>query len=218
MKTCPIEPEAVLIDLDGTLADSLTAMRDVYQMFLGEFHIQGTDTEFASLNGPPLAEVVRRLMVAHQLTHDAKWLTKRYSEIVDRVYDGVSPSIGARQLLAVAKKHDCRVAIVTSNSSNRTSSWLSRVGLAEFVDFIIAGEQVKYGKPDPEPYSLAIRMVNGPVERMIAIEDSTQGAASAVGAGLYTYLVTPHCSESSAVSKAIQVSSLGQITVDVWGP
>jgi HAD superfamily hydrolase (TIGR01509 family) len=216
LKTCPTNPAAILIDLDGTLADSLSVMREAYQRFLGDFQVCGTDNEFSSLNGPPLVEVVRRLKAAHALPYDADTLATKYFEIIDELYRRVSPSIGATQLLSAAKAHDCRVAIVTSNSYERTSSWLARVGLTGFVDFIVSGDQVKYGKPDPEPYLLASRKVDCPVNRIIAIEDSIQGATSAIGAGLYTYLLTPVCNEPNAHEGAVQAFSLQQIAIDVW--
>ena len=187
MKTCPIDPLALLIDLDGTLADSLSVMREAYQVFLDDFQVCGTDAEFASLNGPPLKEVVRRLKVTHGLTHEVEQLTARYFEIIDRLYGDVSPTHGARQLLSTAQSQNCRVAVVTSNSSERTSAWLSRVGLTGFVDFIVSGEQVKYGKPDPEPYLLASQIVDCPVDRIVAIEDS------------------------------VPVLSLEHIAIDLWG-
>lgn len=217
MKTCPINPAAILIDLDGTLADSLSVMREAYQLFLDDFQVRGTDDEFASLNGPPLIEVVRRLKVAHGLPHDEETLAKRYFGIIDQLYSGVSPAHGARQLLSTAQARNCRVAVVTSNSSERTSSWLARVGLTEYVDFIVSGEQVKYGKPDPEPYLLASRKVGCPVDRVIAIEDSAQGATSAIGAGLYTYLLTPACKAPFAHEGAVPVLSLEHIADDLWG-
>lgn len=192
-------------------------MREAYQRFLNDFQICGTDNEFSSLNGPPLVEVVRRLMLAHSLPYDADTLATKYFGIIDQLYSGVSPAHGARQLLLTAKSQGCLVSVVTSNSANRTSTWLTRVGLAQFVDFIISGEQVKYGKPDPEPYLLASRKVGYPVDRIIAIEDSIQGATSAIGAGLYTYLLTSVCNEPIACEGAVQALSLEQITVDVWG-
>ena len=106
---------------------------------------------------------------------------------------------------------------MTSNSSERTSAWLSRVGLTGFVDFIVSGEQVKYGKPDPEPYLLASQIVDCPVDRIIAIEDSVQGATSAIGAGLYTYLLTPACKAPFAHEGAVPVLSLEHIADDLWG-
>ncbi len=218
MKTCPINPAAILIDLDGTLADSLSVMREAYQLFLDDFQVRGTDDEFASLNGPPLIEVVRRLKVGHGLPHDADSLTAKYFGIIDQLYSSVSPAHGARQLLSTAKLRGCRVSVVTSNSSDRTSTWLARVDLAQFVDFIISGEQVKYGKPDPEPYFLASRKLDCPVDRIIAIEDSVQGATSAIGAGLYTYLLSPACKAPIAHEGAVPALSLEQIAVDVWPP
>ena len=217
MKTCPIDPLALLIDLDGTLADSLSVMREAYQVFLDDFQVCGTDSEFASLNGPPLKEVVRRLKVTHGLTHEVEQLTARYFEIIDQLYGDVSPTYGAGQLLSTAQAQNCRVAVVTSNSFERTSAWLERVGLTGFVDFIISGDQVKYGKPDPEPYLLASRKVDCPVDRIIAIEDSVQGATSAIGAGLYTYLLSPAGKESFAHEGAVPVLSLEHIAIDLWG-
>ena len=217
MKTCPINPAAILIDLDGTLADSLSVMREAYQLFLDDFQVCGTDDEFSSLNGPPLVEVVRRLKVAHGLPDDEATLATKYFGIIDQLYTGVSPAHGARQLLSTAQARNCHVAVVTSNSSERTSSWLARVGLMGYVDFIISGEQVKYGKPDPEPYLLGSRRADCPIDKIIAIEDSIQGATSAIGAGLYTYLVTPICKESVAHIGTVSAPSLEQIAIDVWG-
>lgn len=217
MKTCPTNPAAILIDLDGTLADSLSVMREAYQSFLGDFQVCGTDDEFSSLNGPPLIEVVRRLKVTHGLPHDEATLATKYFGIIDELYRSVSPAHGARELLSAAKARSCRVAIVTSNSYERTSSWLARVGLSGFVDFIVSGEQVKFGKPDPEPYLLATRLVNSSIDRIIAIEDSIQGAASAVGAGLYTYLVSPLRKEPDSDRAAVPAQSLEQVAINVWG-
>jgi HAD superfamily hydrolase (TIGR01509 family) len=218
LKTCPINPAAIFIDLDGTLADSLSVMREAYQLFLDDFQVYGTDDEFASLNGPPLIEVVRRLKVGHDLPHDEDTLAKRYFGIIDQLYISVSPAHGAKQLLAAAQAQDCRVAVVTSNSAERTNKWLAHVHLTRFVDFIISGEQVRYGKPDPEPYLLASRMVDCSPDRIIAIEDSIQGAKSAIGAGLYTYLlVTPVCHELIAHKGAVPALSLEKIAIDIWG-
>jgi len=156
-------------------------------------------------------------LATHGLTHEVEQLTARYFEIIDRLYGDVSPTHGARQLLSTAQSQNCRVAVVTSNSSERTSAWLSRVGLTGFVDFIVSGEQVKYGKPDPEPYLLASQIVDCPVDRIIAIEDSVQGATSAIGAGLYTYLLTPACKAPFAHEGAVPVLSLEHIADDLWG-
>jgi hypothetical protein len=91
LKTCPINPAAILIDLDGTLADSLLVMREAYRLFLDDFQVHGTDDEFSSLNGPPLVEVVRRLKVARWPWIDKLPAFTSFDELeVDRLETGLS--------------------------------------------------------------------------------------------------------------------------------
>lgn len=216
MTTSPTSPRAILIDLDGTLADSLSVMRVAYQQFLEGFQVQGTDDEFASLNGPPLHEVVRRLKANHSLAGDTAALTAKYFHIIDQLYDGVVPSLGARELLTKANEHGCRVCIVTSNSTKRTRAWLALVGLEQCVDFIVSGDEVTFGKPHPEPYLLATQRVDCPITGIVAVEDSIQGAESAIGAGLKTYLVTHLNKAPSVVIGVMPVRSLGCLVNDLW--
>lgn len=84
--TSPISPRAILIDLDGTLADSLSVMRIAYRRFLEQFQVEPTDAEFDSLNGPPLPEVIRRLKVSHALKDDEQLLLAGYYDIIDQAY------------------------------------------------------------------------------------------------------------------------------------
>jgi HAD superfamily hydrolase (TIGR01509 family) len=182
----PPEPKAILLDLDGTLADSLAVMRQSYELFLRTHGREPSDAEFESLNGPPLLEIVRRLKIAHALSDDAEALVSRYSDVVDRTYSRVEPSAGALELIEKAKVHHCTVGIVTSNTRRRTRAWLESVGLLNMVDFIVAGEDVKHGKPHPEPYRHACLKTACDPALIAAIEDSPQGAKSSLAAGLRT--------------------------------
>src|SRR5215475_8373713 len=136
---------ALFLDLDGTLADSLHVMRAAYAEFLRRFGRPADDSEFASLNGPPLAEVVRRLREAHGLPGDLDRLVAAYQSIVDGAYAGVAPTAGAPELLTAAKREGWIVGVVTSSSARRTRQWLQQTGLAGYVDFVVAGEDTSRG-------------------------------------------------------------------------
>lgn len=185
------KPAALLLDLDGTVANSLSVMKLVYRKFLKKFNATSTTEEFDSLNGPPLLEIVRRLKEAHGLPGSVKDLHDHYCALIDEAYAGVSPNSGAQILLQRAKVNDCRVGIVTSNSANRTWSWLKRVDLSEFVNFVVAGEDVIRGKPDPEPYRIAALRTERRLDQIAAVDDSPAGASSARDAGLRTFGLDP---------------------------
>ncbi len=185
----PTSRRALLLDLDGTLADSLSVMRLVYGCFLDGLGVAATDAEFARLNGPPLADVVRLLKEEHQLPQAADELLARYRDLIDQAYLQVAPAVGARPLLEQAKKLGYTIAVVTSNSASRTHKWLECVGLGCLVDVLIAGEDVACGKPEPDPYLLATLRTGCSAGASIAVEDSPQGARAARDAGLRTFVL-----------------------------
>jgi sugar-phosphatase len=103
------------------------------------------------------------------------------------------------------------VGIVTSNSTARTSSWLATVGFSHLIDFIVAGDEVKRGKPHPEPYLLAAERAACPQSSIVAVEDSVLGAQSAMRAGLRTYLLTDSGKAPAGVEGVIPIRDLSEI-------
>jgi len=184
-----INPKAILFDLDGTLADSLSVMKLSYRVFLKQLARVPTDEEFDSLNGPPLQEIINRLKYTHFLNESEDVLLKNYFDIIDQSYFSVKPRYGAISLLQKAKQKNCTIGIVTSNTRKRTQVWLETVSLAHMIDFIVSGDEVKQGKPHSEPYVIASKKTSYKLDQIVAIEDSQQGAQSAIGAGLKTLVI-----------------------------
>ncbi|MEK7245708.1 MAG: HAD family phosphatase, partial [Pseudomonadota bacterium] len=178
---------ALLLDLDGTLADSLGVMKVVYRRFMQEEGLTPTDAEFDRLNGPTLAEGVRILKHIHGMAAPEAELLARYQALVEEVYGSVPPSAGARALLEAAKVRGLTVGVVTSNGEARTRAWLARTGLDGLVDVVVGSESVARGKPAPDPYRLALKRAGVAAETALAVEDSPLGAKAARTAGIPTF-------------------------------
>jgi len=211
-----LRPRAIFIDLDGTLADSMFMMRAAYDTFLDRYHVVSTDAEFDRLNGPPLSEVVQQLKVAHSISEGEEELLTTYANILDQTYADVSPCLGASDLLKKAKDNSCIVAVVTSNSALRAHRWLQTTCLSPFVDFVVSGDEVQFGKPNPEPYLQACKRASCPSAEAIAIEDSLQGARSAVEAGLKTFVVTRELDPEIWPREVVAVDSLAELADRLW--
>ncbi len=179
----------LFLDFDGTLADSLHTLKEVYLTFLKDFGIEGTQAEFDILNGPPLNRVVEILKETHKLSGSADKLLKKYIQTMQGTYQNVIPSKGAKEVLEAARKNGWFVAVVTSNSGLLVKHWLQRADLGSNISLIIGVENVTEAKPAAEPYMKALSSLNCDAKNSYAVEDSQTGFQSARAAGIPTFLI-----------------------------
>jgi len=208
-------PNTILLDLDGTIADSLKLLKFSYKKFLNNLHLEASDTEFDSLNGPPITEVVSKLKKIYALKEDEHILIRNYFDIIDAAYMNVKPIHGASALLKKAHSRNCTVGVVTSNTKKRTISWLKKVNFYHMINFIVSSEDVINGKPNPEPYILAYKKSCSRIENIVVIEDSIQGASSAVDAGLRTLILTSE-NKKNWPDSVEPIKSLIQASKKIW--
>lgn len=183
----PNHLKALLIDMDGTIADTHVLLYSVYIAFLQDFDIEGTWEEFSLLMGPTLRTIVTKLKETYHLPDDIASLASRYQQQLHLQYEKGPPSFpGVREVLAYAKKWNLLNIIVTSASSSLVSLFLQNHLFTSLIDFIVTGDLVKQGKPDPALYLLALKMANIKASEAIAIEDSPAGVQSALTAGIPT--------------------------------
>lgn len=208
-------PRAILLDLDGTLAASLSVLRATYNRFLESLQRHPSESEFDSLNGPTLPNIVRRLRQTHALEQSEEILLDRYKAYVEEAYLDVRPTAGAPALLRAARDNRCIVGVVTSNTSAIAQSWLDTNNLSYAVDFLVASEDVVKGKPDPEPYLIAARLTACPLADISVVEDSLSGVCSSLAAGLETFVLT-HSSGEVWPQGVRLVGSFSDLTERFW--
>jgi beta-phosphoglucomutase-like phosphatase (HAD superfamily) len=78
-------------------------------------------------------------------------------------------------------------------------------------DAVVTGDEVAHGKPHPEPYRAAARLLGVEPSDCVAIEDSPTGVRSAVAAGVPTIAV-PHVVAVPEQPGAVHLDSLAGVT------
>jgi HAD superfamily hydrolase (TIGR01509 family) len=197
----------VLIDLDGTLADSLEVMRACYEQFLERRGAVGSAEEFDQLNGPSIAQVVKILAGTHGLAGSQASLLREYEDLIVAHYEKVPPRLGALELVDALKRRHLSVAVVTSASRRVAQAWLSGNGFE--VDLLIDADSVARSKPDPQPYQMALQRLSARPEEAVVIEDSPAGAASAIAAGIQTLVLAENT--EGFPQPVLALSSLDQV-------
>lgn len=176
-------PAAVLWDMDGTLVDSeeywLSSEQNLAQEFNGTWRAQdGLDLIGMSLYD---STKVMKAKMGLELEPD---------EIINRLTDDVVAQLqisipwrpGAQKLLRELKKRGVKTALVTMSMKRMAESVANQIPFKAF-DVIVAGDMVTLGKPHPEPYLMAARLLGVAPEDCVAFEDSHTGLTSAEAAG-----------------------------------
>jgi HAD superfamily hydrolase (TIGR01509 family) len=176
-------PAAVLWDMDGTLVDSEEYWLSSEQNLATEFNGSWNAQDGLDLIGMSLYESskVMKAKMGLELEPD---------EIIDRLTNDVvaqlSVSIpwrpGAQELLRELKKRGVKTALVTMSMKRMAESVANQIPFQAF-DVIVAGDMVTNGKPHPEPYLMAAKLLGVAPEDCVAFEDSLTGLTSAEAAG-----------------------------------
>ena len=200
-------PAAVLWDMDGTLVDTepywIAEERSLVEQHGGVW----TDEHAHKLVGNDLL-VSAEYILAHspiELT-PVEIVHELLAGVVARVAEHVPWRPGARELLAslVAQRVPC--ALVTMSWESLATAVVSNLPKGSFAA-VITGDVVSNGKPHPEPYLAAARLLGADLGACIAIEDSPPGVASAVAAGIPTIAVPHHVPVLETIG-AVQISTL----------
>lgn len=180
---------AVLFDLDDTLFDHRRSARAALEQV---HRVHARVVEFAAFerhHAAYLEEMHVEVLAGRIGLDDAR--RERFRRVfqalgislpLDRVHDVASAYRdgymstrraldGAAQLLAAIRR-DARVVIVTNNLLEEQQSKLEYCGLAEFVDVLIASEDVGISKPDRGIFEIALDRAGVDAGKAVMVGDS----------------------------------------------
>lgn len=177
--------KGLLIDLDGTLVDTIESLYHVYLEFLQARNITGTRAEFDTLNGPPLRVITAHLKQTYNFPESVETILEDYQRRIEAALVDAPLMPGADVFIPKAFGEGYRLVLVTSSPRHMAELLLTKHGLRSYFSIIVSGDDVKNGKPHPEPYLQALQMIHLPLENCLAIEDGEKGIASAKAAGLH---------------------------------
>jgi HAD superfamily hydrolase (TIGR01509 family) len=184
-------PAAVLWDMDGTLVDTEPYWMEAEYALVAEHGGRWSEEQARALVGNPLP-------VSADVLHRSGGVDLPPDVIVERLIDSVVADVrrhlpwrpGAQELLLALRAADVPCALVTMSYARLTDAVVSALPPGTFAA-VVPGDQVRHGKPHPEPYLTAARRLGVAPQDCVAIEDSRTGAASAHAAGAAVVAV-PH--------------------------
>ena len=169
----------VILDFDGTLADTQPIIIASIQATLRELHLpERTEAECRTIIGLPLAECFTTLCGVDGA------MAERCADVYRRVFDELNTDGTVRLfphvLETIKALHDrgLQLAICSSRGRPTLQSFVRDFGLEAYVSMVVSANDVQHHKPHPEP-----------VQKILAALGVAPGEAVMVGDASYDILM-----------------------------
>ncbi|WFU39329.1 HAD-IA family hydrolase [Bradyrhizobium sp. CB82] len=179
--------QALLFDIDGTLADTDALHREAFnQVFGPRGHVFDHARFSKELQGFSNASIGERFLAEEAPERRAAILDEKEQIFRTLVAGQIKPVPGLMALLDKAEATGIPMVAVTNAPRLNAEMLLSGLGIMDRFKAIVIGDELPHGKPHPLPYLEGLRFAGAAAHASIAFEDSRSGIQSAAAAGIPT--------------------------------
>ena len=175
---------ALLFDLDGTLVDTERDNVESVVLALRGWQVELDGTERHFVVGHSWNEIYAMLCRNHGLQVGMDEVIARAVEEKRRLlaHKGYQPLPGVREAVRrLGRRAD--LAVVSGASRVEVREAVEGLGMLGDFRFLLGAEDYRKGKPDPEPYLTAMKLLAAPAADCIVVEDAEPGILSGRAAG-----------------------------------
>lgn len=185
--------QAAIVDLDGTMVDTLGDFEAALNAMLADLALQPVDRGFIEHTvGKGSEHLIRRTLAqvgAEAALYEQAWARYQHHYLaVNGQHSAVFPGVeeGLRRLRGAGLKLAC----LTNKPTAFARPLLQRKGLDGFFSVVFGGDAFERKKPDPLPLLKTCEALGTPPGRTLMVGDSSNDAAAARAAGCPVVLVT----------------------------
>jgi len=185
------ETEALIFDLDGTLADTMPVHFRAYKNILKDYGIDFTPELFATLAGVPAVGTIEKL--------NEKFGTRMNPEEVghfkEREYEKIMHKMKpVEPVIDVVKRYHRKMPMAVGTGGYHRLAWktMEILGLDRYFDILVSNEDVERSKPYPDTFLKCAERLNVEPHICEVLEDGELGIQAAHSAGMRAILVTDY--------------------------
>ncbi len=180
--------KGIIFDMDGVLVDAMPFHAEAMSRAIKEITNHEIDKKnIFLLEGMPSSALVKEIFKGENINkkidvNDDDDLAKQIGSRKEQLFKQIQNARGidgAKELL-----ESCIKAVVSGAAREEVEAILDKNIGAKYFDFIIAGDDIEKGKPNPAPFMIALNKMNLPVSQVIVVENSPLGVEAANKAGL----------------------------------
>ncbi|WP_210435201.1 HAD family phosphatase [Saccharopolyspora sp. ASAGF58] len=182
MPAIPDGIEALILDFDGTLADTTPTHEQALRAALRPHGLDLDHDWYRRHVGLSIHDLLTALPGGQQLHHD-EIIRQSRTHLLTTVHS-TTPFACVVSLLHAARRAGLPCAVASGASRLLVHPGIDALGLRHEFAAVVAREDVTHGKPAPDLYLAAARCLDVPPERCLAVDDAPDGVTSARAAGM----------------------------------
>lgn len=178
--------DGIIFDMDGVLVDSERQSNEGWKCAAKKQGIDMPMWLIDSFKGAP-DELNRKMFDDYFDGKADYWETKKLR--TEHIYkirekEGLPVKKGVKEIFEYIKANNLKCAVATSTRRVSAEKTLSDIGVSDYLDAVVYGNEVEHGKPEPDIFLLAADAIGVKPENAIVVEDSINGIKAGHAAGM----------------------------------
>ncbi len=177
----------VILDLDGTLLDSMPLWHEIDLQFLTENGITPPENISEIVGKMSITEWAEYFIREFSMPHTPQQVIRRIEEMAETAYRETIPlKPHVMEFLDALDARGIPYGVATATYRNSAWAALKRMGLSDRMQFVLTGEDVEGGKSTPEMYLRSAKLLGTTPQETLVVEDALHCVQTAVSAGFLT--------------------------------
>lgn len=176
--------KAIIFDMDGVIINSEPLHYQVEKELIEELGGHLNREAHRAFVGATDYFMWQKLKEQFNLKPSVEEIVEMKKERFLKRIDEVELTENFMNFMLTLYKEGYPMAIASSNNKRIVDAIVNRFGLDKYMKFIISGEEVKRGKPDPEIFITTAKRIGVDPESCLVIEDAENGVKAAKAAGM----------------------------------
>ena len=190
--------KAILFDMDGVLFDSMPGHAYAWAKVMTAYGLPMCEADAFENEGRTgigtISIFTQRYWGRDATEEEARELYARKTVVFNEYMasrGGEAPKMpGAEDVLNKVRECGLKRVLVTGSAQQSLLSRLEKHYPGHFTpELMVTGDDVRYGKPNPEPYLMALQKAGITADEAMVVENAPLGIRAAVAAGIRTIAV-----------------------------
>ena len=176
----------IIFDMDGILIDSERQSNEGWLWAAGQLGVDMPMWLIDSFKGAP-AELCCKFFDDYYKGVIDYWEAKElrtHHVYKIRETEGIPVKKGVKDIFEYIRNNGLKCAVATSTRRESAEKTLHKIGVWDYLDAVVYGDEVEHGKPEPDIFLRAAKAIGISPSEAVVVEDSINGIKAGYAAGM----------------------------------